>query len=1233
MFLSTRLMEPPRVSLSPHRYLHPGSTSPASSSALSLSSSQPVQASSKTTQSPKGSRTQTITPAKTIPSGQTRAGPTSPLANSHVSVSCAEEASQAQRLSAPPSHPSTQQTLQVEPQAGEAQSVKTLLAKKLCHGGNAEMEQTVATANAGINNGLAPGPECAVNQLFVRPPSQSQFRVSNSPTENHQKSSHVIPCSTSQAIHVQQHLSVTPPSSLAAPMGQFVVAQPSLNAIAPVGNSALPNSLMNSVPNQGVEIQQNVNQSSLILSQNHTPQLAHNTTSQLVSNTVQLNGQVPQVGTFLSAQSQQQPVHVQIRPSSTTTTVPGNTFIPHNSSQLLQNQPQNGPSQLNPSFPATVVKKMAVGQYQQSSINLMPNSLPVSTCSVPRPGLSSMSVSVQPPPCSSVPIQSTSLTQTISSPAVAALLTSNNQHGSPQMIISNSVQQVGAGQGQIMTRPAQQQQQQQQQVPTTVVIQTPPGTIVMPSRQLQGGTVSFIVPPQYRQGSPVTLIQQQPSAGAGGSAGVNMLPSLALANSGGAGQALPAQQRQIVLAPGQTIPMGMPLPSLQGSTVIRNHPACINSIQQPPQQHNYIIQASSSQILSTPVSSLQSSSYQVVPQQTPQLPIAGGLVSNIISESQQARSEAGVPAHQSSMPSVVMQQVQCNGSGHDQNGVQRSPDPLTVNDSPPSPVPISEKEMLNGKGSTPDIDSDHIKSGLKLGSKLNGLVHSTVTEHSKEVSPSPTQANSNSHGTVLVNGCVTSTGLPSQHANIPIQGLQIRPAPSGMMNGVSQSSTVGPLHQLGNSLQNQQSLVIQQQQHHQQQQPQQQFLQQPHQLPSLQAQVPLQLQPQPRQQLQVQQAQLSLQTQQQQHPQLNLHQGQNQLVHIHQAQQQQQQTSQQPPVPQFQRVVSVRPVQPALHQAQNAMMRPRISTLPCPSDQQPLQQQQQPLQAGPRPAGLPRSGSAPIGEAGGHTASLTNTSRSANRMPTTPVATVTKKAPPLAKPSPVSETVSRLRKKKVGPNEVVVSPGSVQTRKQAQGHKPVHIAMQYMCEWGSCRKCFSTARLVLIHVVKQHVPLQDSSCQWVGCEKLVRKRWSLISHIQDHHCSEMAMRAACQRRYQALQQKASGVVPTPPPPPPTPMIYPPDAAIQAIRRFSVKQPYAEFAEQREGPVSKHIRLTSALILRNICHASSYGRRLVRQHEEVLSYNTMNAVESSTALSHCLWEISQCCEQDPHDSAS
>ena len=1062
--LRQRLMEPPRVPFSPHRYPHPGATSTPSSMALSSTS---ATGSSKTATGPgisKGSRPQQTTPAKTIPSAQTRAGPISPLASTATSTARLEDAqmdlpsSQSQRLSASQTHPSIQQALQLE-QVAEPQSVKSLLAKKLSNAGNPDLEQAAASASgvlppsAIINSGLAAGADSGFHQQPVRAPSQSHFKVSNT-LENHQP---ITPSSASQANHIQQHLAVTaalsstPSACLTAPtMGRFVIAQPSHSATPSVGNSTMSGSLANSVLNQnsiqsGGELQQNValapdplqqnmNQNSIVLSQNHGPQSALYTNNQVVANNFQQNGPVSQVATFLSAQSQQpQPVQLQLRPSSTTT-VPGNTFVSQNSGHILQNQPQNGPNQLNSSFPATVVKKVTVGQQQQNTPNLVSSSVSVSTGSVLRTASHGMPLAGQQLARTTMAVQGTSLTQAISSPAVAALLTSNNHQASSQMIISSPMLS-GTGQGQIVARPPQ------QQVPTTVVIQTPPGTIVMPSRQMQGGTVSFIVPPQYRQGSPVTFIQQQPAVAAGNTTGVNMLPSLAIANPGG-GQPIQAQQRQIVLAtPGQNLPVGMQLSSLQGNTIIRNHPVCINSMQQQPQQHNYVIQASSSQLLSsTQASSQQSPSYQVIPQQNPQ--VAGAVVSNNNLESQQARSEAGVSAQQSSMPSVVMQQVHCNGSVHDQNGVQRSPDLLITSDSPPSPVSKSEKEMLNGKGSNTDSDNEHIKSGYKLGGKMNGLVHSAVTEHSKEASPTPMQTNSAPHGTVLVNGNLPQAGLPNQHANIPIQGLQVRAAAGGIVNGVSQAPAVGPLHQVGNGLQNQQPVII----HQQQQQKPQQFVQQSHhaQLPSQQAQVSLQ----PRQQLQVQQNKPQQSPVNQSQSQINFHQGQNQVVQI-------QQQPAQPP-PQFQRVVTVRPTQPApnLVQPSQGVIRPRISTLSCPLDQQ-QQQLQQALQAGPRPAGLPRSGSAPIGEAGGNVSSLTNTLKGTSSGPVTPVPTAAKKRTVPAKPvvnTPVSEAAGRLRKKKPGPNEVVVTPGSVQTRKQAQGQKPVHIAMQYMCEWGSCRK-------------------------------------------------------------------------------------------------------------------------------------------------------------------------------------
>ena len=58
---------------------------------------------------------------------------------------------------------------------------------------------------------------------------------------------------------------------------------------------------------------------------------------------------------------------------------------------------------------------------------------------------------------------------------------------------------------------------------------------------------------------------------------------------------------------------------------------------------------------------------------------------------------------------------------------------------------------------------------------------------------------------------------------------------------------------------------------------------------------------------------------------------------------------------------------------------------------------------------------------------------------------------------------------------------------------------------------------------------------------------------QDHHCSETSLRLASQRRLQAFQSGQQVPAPTIPA-----MVYPTDAATQAIRRFLPKAPYPEF---------------------------------------------------------------------------
>lgn len=248
--------------------------------------------------------------------------------------------------------------------------------------------------------------------------------------------------------------------------------------------------------------------------------------------------------------------------------------------------------------------------------------------------------------------------------------------------------------------------------------------------------------------------------------------------------------------------------------------------------------------------------------------------------------------------------------------------------------------------------------------------------------------------------------------------------------------------------------------------------------------------------------------------------------------------------------------------------------------------------------------------------SSTTTSMSSSVFPDIPLV--------LAGTIPMSEAIDKKNKKKAAAAKAKAErpPPKNSKKKKSTEAGPTSAAssysLEYMCEWLGCRRCFSSARLVFIHVTKVHVPPgPESVCQWQSCEPLRRKRWSLVTHLQDQHCSEAAQRSGCQRRAQQAQ--------APQQPPPSlqqapALVYPPDAAMQAIKRFQIKKPYPELAEQREGPVTKHIRLTSALILRNLARYSPHGRSLIKHWERQLSYMTMSAVESSTALAHCLWEI-------------
>jgi len=136
-----------------------------------------------------------------------------------------------------------------------------------------------------------------------------------------------------------------------------------------------------------------------------------------------------------------------------------------------------------------------------------------------------------------------------------------------------------------------------------------------------------------------------------------------------------------------------------------------------------------------------------------------------------------------------------------------------------------------------------------------------------------------------------------------------------------------------------------------------------------------------------------------------------------------------------------------------------------------------------------------------------------------------------------------------------------------------------------------------------------------------RKRFSLMTHLQDRHCHPQLMKLMAVRRVQIAQTGKSDV-PLPPAPPPHPG-YAPNAALHAIKRHAV-----EFAspkenamrDEKEGPVTKSIRLTASLILKNLVIYSSIGRSRLRAYESHMSTVALSNVESARTVSQILYEM-------------
>ncbi|XP_050672817.1 AT-rich interactive domain-containing protein 2 isoform X3 [Leptidea sinapis] len=181
---------------------------------------------------------------------------------------------------------------------------------------------------------------------------------------------------------------------------------------------------------------------------------------------------------------------------------------------------------------------------------------------------------------------------------------------------------------------------------------------------------------------------------------------------------------------------------------------------------------------------------------------------------------------------------------------------------------------------------------------------------------------------------------------------------------------------------------------------------------------------------------------------------------------------------------------------------------------------------------------------------------------------------------------------------------------------PAQEETPWICHWKGCGKTFSNASGVFSHAARCHCPGAaggEAPCLWTDCDRVPRKTFALLNHLNDKHCTPQALKAIFNsRRHVSTEPDASK---------PASVAYPPNAALAALNKHANEtfNP-RELMDENEGPVTKSIRLTAALILRNIVIYSNTGRRIMRQYEAHLAAIALSNVEASRTIAQVLYDM-------------
>jgi AT-rich interactive domain-containing protein 2 len=190
--------------------------------------------------------------------------------------------------------------------------------------------------------------------------------------------------------------------------------------------------------------------------------------------------------------------------------------------------------------------------------------------------------------------------------------------------------------------------------------------------------------------------------------------------------------------------------------------------------------------------------------------------------------------------------------------------------------------------------------------------------------------------------------------------------------------------------------------------------------------------------------------------------------------------------------------------------------------------------------------------------------------------------------------------------------------------------LEYTCEWNSCKKTFARPSQVFKHVYDYHIlfdklPLTTMmSCEWGGRDGLgpgchsKRPKLSLLSHLQDFHCNPNILHQNAIRNQQLGKAGATSV--TLPQPPPAHPGYAQNAAFLAIQRHAIGyvEPLKAPPITPTTPITVSIRLTAALVLRNLAEHSLNFKNSLHSHETYLSEICVGeGREESRTIAQCL----------------